>query len=267
MEQGRILDGAGNVVDPCAYYRRRNPSAPCPSNAQPNPNATNYISVGLNGVPDIISIGTLLEAAGVASLDTNGVPSSETLRYGGLTLVVQLTYDNTFTTDFMRARYSFKVQAIPGKVKGVFSTSSTGAVPATSRYTFERSGIRVVLVFAGTVGKPDFTAAWTAAMSIATALTIAGILTTQLVTYFLTLSPVYSRYMTATTHDLSAFTTKDQLAAVKKAFVDNEHILDPTPAELVALAQQGAQPAGALTVRAEAGTAPDAVTAAYASAK
>ena len=149
MEQGKILDTSGNAVDPCAYYAARNPRAPCPLNALPNPNATNYISVGARGVPDIIALGTLLQAAGVPSLDLNGVPSTETMRYGGLTLVVQLTYDNFFSADYTRARYSYNVQAIPGKVKGVFSAGMVGNVPDPDRFTFEKSGIRVVLTFAG----------------------------------------------------------------------------------------------------------------------
>ena len=164
MQQGRIVDSAGSTVDPCAYYRRRNPSVPCPLNTQPNPTATNYISVGRAGVPDIVSLGTLLEAAGVPSLDVNGLPSTETLRYGGLTLVVQLNYDNYFSNDYTQARYSYKVQAIPGKVKGIVGASATGDIPSTDRYVFERSGVRVVLTFSGTVGRPDFTAGWTAAM-------------------------------------------------------------------------------------------------------
>jgi len=242
--------------------------------------------VGQPGVPDIFSLGTLLEAAGVASLDVNGLPSTETLRYGGLTLVVQLTYDNYFSSDYTQARYSYKVQAIPGKVKGIVGASATGDIPSTDRYVFERSGVRVVLTFSGTVGRPDFTAGWTAAMceepsapahpphiacgdrpsppppllpscppalrmSIITAFSIAALITTQAVNHLLSWSKVYSRYITGSTHDYSDL-TPDQAAAVKALFAANEHVLAPVPAEVLAIRSGGA----ALALRGAAASAP-----------
>ncbi len=52
------------------------------------------ISIGAKNVPDIVSVGTLLEAAGVTSLDETGLPITDSHRYGGITLVVYLTYNN-----------------------------------------------------------------------------------------------------------------------------------------------------------------------------
>ena len=69
-------------------------------------------------------------------------------------------------------------------------------------------------------------------MSIFTAFTIASILTTQIVTYALTLSSVYSRYLYGATHDFSGM-SKEQLLALKAAFGANAHILDPPPKELL----------------------------------
>ncbi len=96
------------------------------------------------------------------------------------------------------------------------------------------------------MGKPDFTQAWTAAMSILTAFTVASILTTQVVTKLLSLSSVYSRYLYGTTHDLPQ--TKEEIAAVKAAFAADEHILDPAPKQLESIRGGGAS-AGALAVR------------------
>lgn len=92
-------------------------------------------------------------------------------------------------------------------------------------------------------------------MSIFTAFTIASILTTQIVTYALTLSSVYSRYLYGATHDFSGM-SKEQLLALKAAFGANAHILDPPPKELLDI--KSSVPAAPLEVRQV-----DAVDAAY----
>jgi hypothetical protein len=154
MEQGQVIGQGGVTIDPCAFYKRLNPSAPCPSNTEPQASPTKYISVGLPGVPDIISLGTLLEAAGISSLDVTGIPATDSLRYGGLTLVVEINYDNFFSTDYKRVKYFYKVTAAAGKVKGIFSESPSVDIPSPSRTTYERSGIRLYVNYAGKLGKP-----------------------------------------------------------------------------------------------------------------
>lgn len=146
MESGRIVDINGKVVDPCNWYRKRNPLAACPYNYDsPVATPTKYISVGARGVPDIVSVGTLLEAAGVESLDETGFPLTDSHRYGGITLVVQINYDNYYSDNWRRAKYEYKVQAVRGKVKGIYGVAPAGQIPSNSRYVYERSGIRVMV--------------------------------------------------------------------------------------------------------------------------
>lgn len=232
MVSGSIVDAEGKTIDPCNFYKQRNPRAACPYNFdQPVANNTHYISVGVRNVPDIVSVGTLLEAAGVKSLDTTGLPITDSYRYGGLTLVVQITYDNFFDLSlngWQSVKYSYKVTAIPGKVKGVYAS---GNLPATTRTVFEKSGLRVLFNFAGKMGKPSWQAAFTSLMSISQAFGIAAALTGLVITYLLRLSPVYARYITASTHDFSAVKTKEDFARVAALFED-EHVLHPPPPPL-----------------------------------
>lgn len=84
---GRLLDAKGKVLDACAAYDAFGPGA-CPD----------FIAVGVAGAPDIVSIRTLMEAAGVASLDVpSGTddPDDETVtssREAGIVLVLDISY-------------------------------------------------------------------------------------------------------------------------------------------------------------------------------
>lgn len=74
---GKMLDQSGKPIDPCAPYantRRFPPNGvPCP---------TSVVAVGVSGRRDIVTIATLLQAAGISSLDVafSGKPSDFTLR-------------------------------------------------------------------------------------------------------------------------------------------------------------------------------------------
>lgn len=71
--RGALLDRQGAVVDPCAAYAKVNASVPCPV-AVPGRTTSGLscISVGALGVRDIVSLASLLQAGGVASLDEPG---------------------------------------------------------------------------------------------------------------------------------------------------------------------------------------------------
>lgn len=255
MVSGSLIDVNGNPVDPCNFYHRRNPAAACPLNVDsPVANATHYISVGVRNVPDIIAVGTLLEAAGVSSLDETGLPATDTHRYGGITLIVQMLYSNYWSSaldGWRQVKYVISVQAVPGKVKGVFGVSSNGAVPTTTRHVFERSGLRIIFSFSGTLGRPDLAAGFVSLAAVGQSLTLAVIVVGLLVNYGLRLSPIYRRYITSVTHDFSAVKTRADFKAVFKLFED-EFML-PTPAKVLdvlnSLSRKSAGASAALVVR------------------
>jgi hypothetical protein len=85
---GRIMDGSGNDIDPCATYIKN--FGACPD----------FIAVGVAGLPDILSIRNLMEAAGIDTLDTPlgaaapGQPESS--REQGIVLLLDISYSNLY---------------------------------------------------------------------------------------------------------------------------------------------------------------------------
>ena len=86
---GRIMDGSGNLIDPCATYIKN--FGECPD----------FIAVGVAGLPDILSIRNLMEAAGIETLDapigavTSG-QQSESSREQGIVLLLDISYSNLY---------------------------------------------------------------------------------------------------------------------------------------------------------------------------
>jgi len=88
---GKLLDRGGKEVDVCEDYVRL--QLPCPAASA----SGGYISMGKPQFKDIVSVRSLLRAAGIESLDQVGggnSPQSETHRYAGLALVVSVSYSN-----------------------------------------------------------------------------------------------------------------------------------------------------------------------------
>ena len=92
-----LQDYQGNDVDVCEAYHRIGKE--CPSN----------IRFGEKDVYDIVSVATLLSAAGIDSLDSAGGDvgsiQRQTHRYAGLVLLLDIHYDNYFTYDPTNVRY------------------------------------------------------------------------------------------------------------------------------------------------------------------
>lgn len=76
-------------MDPCKPYNKVHRI--CPP----------FVNLGASGQRDIIPIATLLEAAGVNSLDevagTTEDLATETKRFAGVILLVRIDYDNYYT--------------------------------------------------------------------------------------------------------------------------------------------------------------------------
>lgn len=90
--RGGLLNKARTRIDPCAVYTRQ--QLVCPS----------YIRVGDEGVKDILALQTLLEAAGVNSIDeiTSALPNlNSSRRYDGLVLAVDIYYTNYYSADLL----------------------------------------------------------------------------------------------------------------------------------------------------------------------
>ena len=157
---GRLFSTSGSTVDPCAPYRSRPGGAACPD----------YIAVGAAGKIDTVSVATLLAAAGVPSLDA---PSAEnrsvSLREGGLVLLVDIQYTNSFlarggipgTGSFNSGiiEYTLRVSALTeADFKIEEALPLEGPLAEGSRAFFNRHGIRILFSQSGFLGREDLQA-------------------------------------------------------------------------------------------------------------
>eukprot|EP01087_Luapelamoeba_hula_P017841 TRINITY_DN5664_c0_g1_i2.p1 TRINITY_DN5664_c0_g1~~TRINITY_DN5664_c0_g1_i2.p1 ORF type:complete len:404 (-),score=39.29 TRINITY_DN5664_c0_g1_i2:122-1333(-) len=111
--------------------------------------------IGQKDSYDILTVGLLLEAAGIKSLDDPSFSNkSETLREDGLILLLFITYSNTYTYNTNNIRYEYTVKAVSrAKFKAVQPVFTKHYI---DRVIWDRHGIRVVFVQTGMLGKFDF---------------------------------------------------------------------------------------------------------------
>ncbi|KYR01672.1 P2X receptor [Tieghemostelium lacteum] len=110
--------------------------------------------IGIEGVPDIITIGTFLQ---MANIDLDGqslVNASNSIRYDGVIVMVFITYSNTFSQNLNSFKYSYYIQPIEESeftvIEPIFGSD------ITSRYIFKRHGLRILFFQTGTIGKFEF---------------------------------------------------------------------------------------------------------------
>eukprot|EP01132_Coremiostelium_polycephalum_P008552 gene8552-10516_t len=129
---GKLLDSKGNDWTP------------------PEPNV-----VGVPGEDDILTLDTIIQAAGLDSLDDPGLAnSSRSIRDDGLLIMCFITYSNTFSFNPNRFRYTYQFSLIQNtKFKIVEPIYTTGI---DDRYVINRHGVRIIFIQTGTLGKFDF---------------------------------------------------------------------------------------------------------------
>eukprot|EP01138_Halocafeteria_seosinensis_P000406 gb/GECG01000419.1/.p1 GENE.gb/GECG01000419.1/~~gb/GECG01000419.1/.p1 ORF type:complete len:506 (+),score=50.80 gb/GECG01000419.1/:1-1518(+) len=145
---GRLLDTQGNVVDPCRAYGKRGVACP------------DYIHIGKPNEYDVMPMMTLLEAAGIDSLDSAagdvGVIQTETLRVSGMALLVEVAYDNFFTYNPDNVRYTLKAHKIQNTEFKIEQPLSSFARGSAEKLVYNRHGIQVVVRQTGKIGRFNF---------------------------------------------------------------------------------------------------------------
>lgn len=103
---------------------------------------------------DILTLRTVLEAAGIKSLDApSGVAGGNTYRYDGIELVVIITYSNRASEPSL-LKYRYDISVIPGVDSAAFDPSQI--VDSTTMVTSARHGIKLIYIIAGSIGVFDF---------------------------------------------------------------------------------------------------------------
>jgi hypothetical protein len=148
---GSLVGADGRAIDPCDDYRQL--GLDCPP----------AVRVGSPGRADIIPVQTLLRAAGVGSLDQRagelGPLQNETLRFGGLVVVLSIEYSNylsqTGSWSEGAVGYRYVASAVPNsEFKAEEVLPNPGAAGA-ARTVLDRHGVRFVVKQSGAVGTFD----------------------------------------------------------------------------------------------------------------
>jgi hypothetical protein len=103
---------------------------------------------------------TILRAAGITNLDTmgdfvttkKGKSGVQSYRYAGLTLHITVFYDNTFSFDLSKFRYSYRVAHV---AKTSYKMEEVVPVNVTSRVLLNRHGLKIVVDVTGSIGRFD----------------------------------------------------------------------------------------------------------------
>lgn len=190
------------VVDPCSFYVSR--GFVCPPD----------IAVGQPGRTDTIAVGTLLQAAGIYSLDEAAGEAShpgpllqETLRNAGFTILVTVLYSNyyeqTHRFDQDTIVYRYKVSLVRNEAFSGTETLPGPGSGAPNRTLLERHGVRIVVKQAGTIGAFNVAVMLVSLTTSLSLIAIAKVVVDFMALYCLPLRHVYSQYMKVKTVDFS----------------------------------------------------------------
>lgn len=184
-----IFDLDGNKLDPCDDYASEQ--------------ACRAANVTLEtGRRNIVPLKTLLRAAGIDDLDTEGdvacesdavSPGCESFRYSGLILQVNIEYNNKFSFDSSQVEYRYTVDHVKNsefQANELIISNDNGS--NRTRTVNNRHGIRVVFRQIGEVGKFD---TQTFLVNLVTALGLLAAATTfvdTMMVYVLPQKEVYS---------------------------------------------------------------------------
>jgi len=152
-------------------------------------NGSKFTFTDLNRTGDIMTIRTVLDAVGVASLDdASGVGNS--LRYDGLLVIAVVTYNN-YVLHPTKFHYTYQFFSVP--LQDVISMQPSYSVPGG---TLQRNwyGVRILYLVVGTIGNFDFVTLLTSLVSGMVLIKVATVIVDILLLYFLPEKKLYSKH-------------------------------------------------------------------------
>jgi len=148
--------------------------------------------IGQAGSTDIVEIATLLEAAGIESLDMPSTYNqSSTMRYDGIVLMIFIVYSNTETHDLNYITYTYKPSLITDTE---FKSVQANLINSTFREIYNRHGIRMIFVQDGTLGRFDFQVTLLTFVSGLGLLTVSAVIVDLIAVYILPQKKIYEDY-------------------------------------------------------------------------
>jgi len=147
--------------------------------------------VGVPGAPDIMYLQTLLNAAGITSLDSNSVVNaSSTMRYDGIVLMIFIEYTNTKTYNLGDLSYTY----IPTLITETEFKSVEPLLGNQTRQVYNRHGIRMIFVQDGLLGKFDIQTTMLTFVTGLGLLTVSTVIVDVIAIYLLPQKRQYEEY-------------------------------------------------------------------------
>jgi len=170
-----------------------------------------------NDAADIISLGTVLEAAGVDLDAVSAYPpaaeANETNRYAGLVLFFGIDYRGTYSNP---VQYTYSVTQVPAVEYKV--TRST-IVNFNSRLISDTHGVKIFFVFSGSICTFDFQTMLINMVAGLGLLSVATLTTDFLMEYLMPLKDAYIRYKYKETANHDALYRKIQSKRLSELIV------------------------------------------------
>lgn len=183
---------------------------------------TDHQRVGEPGVADIISVATMLKAAGVDDLDAESDYISpkndshrESFRYAGAVFVVYMVYSNTETYDLYDVQYYYQVTRL--KKTEFKSVQPILTKNIDKRKLYNRHGVRLIFQQVGNLGKFDFQTLLLSFVSGLGLLAAATFVVDLLALYLFPQKKIYRAYKYLQTKEILSSTTEEDLANIRRA--------------------------------------------------
>ncbi|KAN0037339.1 hypothetical protein ACTFIV_002683 [Dictyostelium citrinum] len=154
-------------------------------------------TIGVEGKPDILQLGKLLEFAGVNLDGPSLVNSSNSIRYDGCILFVFIEYSNTFSYDLKKIKYVYSIKKVDDTAYDVPEVIILNN--ENSRLYYKRHAIRLIFIQTGVIGSFNFQSLLLTLVSGLGLLTVSTLIVDQLAIRFLPQRKSYSTFKFQTT--------------------------------------------------------------------
>jgi len=141
---------------------------------------------------DILEVGTILQAAGVNLDTTSETNSNITKRYDGIVMFLFITYTNTDTLNQGNYHYTIQPSVIHDTKFKI--TQPIYALNIANRVTWDRHGIRLVIIQSGQIGRFDFQVLLLAFVAGLGLLAVATVISDAIALYLLPQKETYNEF-------------------------------------------------------------------------
>ncbi|KAK5577332.1 hypothetical protein RB653_002273 [Dictyostelium firmibasis] len=153
--------------------------------------------IGIEGRPDVLELGKILEFGGIDLDGPSMINSSNSIRYDGCVLFVFIEYSNTFSYDLNKIKYVYSIKKVDDT--GYDIPEAIILDNPNSRLYYKRHAIRLIFIQTGLIGSFNFQSLLLTLVSGLGLLTVSTLIVDQLAIRFLPQRKSYSSFKFQTT--------------------------------------------------------------------